>query len=344
MSIIAFIALVFISYVTFVGATYENNGNFVDAGIYMVGVFVSLAVVFIGSQFAKATIRKFSRMIWLERFGIIASPVVFYCCIQPYISFSAVHSHNDEIVEKFTAAIDSSKQMFEDYEEYSSGRQKNYARLLERVISNRSVLPEQFAECGFVAGKEQIQMKNMQKTLQLQLQSANYDSLKIAATEWIETSGSGASTWNVFLLGNTREIMSAIKNWHGQLCEFSQKKLSNEEFKGYNKVNAFDQSGESFKDVETKINELTDLFSKAEFSSGFSMVSAYLIAVLLYFSLLFPYILQDRNTKSVYTLLGMKKGYVGNECVDIRMPQDKKTEENVDMGDSSADDYESFTL
>lgn len=76
----------------------------------------------------------------------------------------------------------------------------------------------------------------MVKALRLQLISENYDSLKTEATKWIESSSNGASTWNVFLLGNTKEIKKAIHEWSIQLANFSSHKMNNEEFSGYNQV------------------------------------------------------------------------------------------------------------
>ena len=79
--IIAFLALIFISYITFVGVVYQTDGDFMKAAMTMVLVDIVLAVFFIGSQIAKATAHKFSKRIWLERIGICASPFIFILCI-----------------------------------------------------------------------------------------------------------------------------------------------------------------------------------------------------------------------------------------------------------------------
>lgn len=59
--IIAFLALIFISYITFVGVVYRTDGDFTKAAVTMVVVDIVLVVVFIGSQMAKATAHKISK-------------------------------------------------------------------------------------------------------------------------------------------------------------------------------------------------------------------------------------------------------------------------------------------
>ena len=337
--IIAFLALIFISYITFVGVVYQTGGDFVKAFITMIAVDVILAIVFIGSQMAKATAHKFAKRIWLERFGICLSPIIFILCMLPYFHFWTVHSHNEEIVNNFTRAIKASKQMFDDYSQYSNQRIENYQKMLERVISSRKTHPKLFAACGFTEGKEQIQKANMLKTLRLQLLSNNYDSLKVSANQRIESSSNGASTWNVFLLGNTKEIKSAIRDWNRQLCGFSEKKLSNEEFDG-NKVVAFGESSKSLDDVEKGLDGLTELFSKKAYPNAMAIITA----ILLYFAMLFPYFLQDRHTKSTYRLWGVeKRSGAGNETIDMDFSQEDVPEQKGSNAQGT-DDYDSFTL
>lgn len=337
--IIAFLALIFISYITFVGVVYQTDGDFTKAAITMVVVDVVLAVIFIGSQMAKATAHKFSKRIWLERIGICASPFIFIVCMLPYFHFWTVHSHNEEIIDNFTNAIKASNQMFTDYDDYANKRIGKYQSMLERVISNRSIHPEQFIACGFSAGKEQIQKENMLKTLHLQLLSNNYDSLRTSANKWIESSSEGASTWNVFLLGNTKEIKSAIKDWNHQLCKFSEKKLSNEEFLD-NQVKAFSESSQSLEKVEKGLDDLTSLFTQKSFPNMVAIITA----VLLYLAMLFPYILQDRHTKSTYRFFGMEKGYGKRNGDDLDIMSQDESSPIKKPDDNVVDDYESFTL
>lgn len=80
--IIAFLALIVLSYITFVGVTYKTDGNFMKASIAMIVIDIVLLVFFIGAQMLKATTKKFAKRIWIERIFIFGSPIVFLfvCC------------------------------------------------------------------------------------------------------------------------------------------------------------------------------------------------------------------------------------------------------------------------
>ena len=320
--IIAFLALIIISYISFVGVTYLTDGDFTKASFATIIIDIILFVFFIGAQMMKATERKFSRRIWIERVFIFGSPIAFVIVMLPFFHFGSVHSKNDEIVNHFTEAINSSKQMFSDYDQYSNERIENYEHMLNRVISNHNIKPNEFVACGFTANNENIQKKNMIKTLRLQLRSHNYDSLKTEACKWIESSSNGASTWNVFLLGNTKEIKTAIHKWNEQLKEFSNNKLTNEEFNGFNTVKTFAEVSGSLNSVDNGLDRLTSKFTETSFPTLGSIVGA----IFLYFCLLFPSILQDRHTKSQFRLIGMENGASSSSSMEIR-PQNKPSQE-----------------
>lgn len=345
--IIAFVALIFISYVSFVGVTYITDGNFTTASIAMVVIDVILLVFFIGSQMLKATTKKFRKRIWIERFFVFSSPFIFICCMVPFYHFGTVQSREDEIVNNFIDAVSASKQMFYDYDSYSEARIANYECILDYVINNQSTKPGVFVSFGFTKGKEQIQKNNMVNTLRLLLYSENYKHLKNEAITWIESSSNGVSTWNVFLLGNVKEIETAIKDWNLQLIIFSEKKLINEEYGSNNKVNSFAENSISLSSVEDKLDGLTDKFTHTAFPSVFYI----LVSIVLYLALLFPYILQDRNTKSLFRLIGSEKSTKGIYIDQVVFNETEKQDIKVDSFENedgvtvkSDEDYKSFTI
>ena len=58
----------------------------------------------------------------------------------------------------------------------------------------------------------------------------------------------------------------------------------------------------------------------------------------------FPYILQDRHTKSTYRFWGMEKGYSNKTSgIDISMSQGEHSV-TTKPKENKVDDYESFTL
>lgn len=300
-NIIAFLALIAVSYISFVGFTYFTEGDFTFALIGMGITDIVFILFFIGAQQMKASGVKFRRKIILERIFIFGSPIVFIAGMISMSHFWTVRSQNDEIVKIFKNSINSSKQLFSDYEEYSKQRIDLYQNNLTQIIVNKRSNPKAFKNAGFEDSKASIQRDNMVETLRLQLLSQNYDSLKMVANKWIDDAAQGASTWNVFLLGNTREIKNALSNWENQLKSFSSKEMSNESLIG--DVEHFHSSGAQA--AISGIDNLTESFR----TQRFPKVSAIVFGVVIYLMLIFPYFLQERHTRSPYkTLISKKKG------------------------------------
>ncbi len=295
--IIAFLALIVVSYISFVGYTYLTNGNFTFALIGMGITDIVFILFFIGAQQLKATGTKMRRKIIWERIFIFGSPAVFIASMISMSHFWTVMSQNTKIVETFTNSINSAKQLFTDYEDYANHRIASYQDDLTNIIENKSIDPQTFHNAGFDDLKAYIQRDNMVETLRLQLLSENYDSLKNVANAWIENASQGASTWNVFLLGNTREIKDALNNWENQLKIFSSKEMSNESI--YKKdVMHFQSDGA--KNAINGIESLTAAFTTRKAPTA----TAKIFGIIIYMMLLFPYIIQDRHSKSTLRLIG----------------------------------------
>lgn len=331
--IIAFLALIAVSYISFVGFTYLTNGNFTFALIGMGITDIVFIIFFIGSQQMKASGVKMSRKIIWEQIFIFGSPVVFIAGMISMSHFWTVRSQNDEIVETFKNSINSSKQLFTDYEEYSNQRIETYQNNLTQIIVNKSSNPQAFKNAGFEDSKASIQRDNMVETLRLQLLSQNYDSLKTVANKWIDDAAQGASTWNVFLLGNTQEIKAALGNWENQLKSFSAKEMSNESI--IMNVDHFQSSGA--KNAISGIDSLTSAFTTQEFPS----LAAIVFGLIIYFMLLFPYFIQDRHTKNVYRLVGSESNHKRKKA---KYSRHRQTTSSEDSYDDSMDEIETLKL
>ena len=297
--IVAFLALIAVGYISFVGFTYLTNGDFSFALIGMGATMALFILFFIGAQQLKASGVKMGRKIVWERIFIFGSPLIFVAGMISMSHFWTVKSQNDEIVETFKKSINSSRQLFSDYEAYANQRIDTYTANLSRTIVNREADPQRFRQAGFDESKASVQKENMVALLRLQLLSQNYDSLKTAANKWIDDASQGASTWNVFLLGNTREIKAALGNWENQLKSFSAKEMSNEALFG--KVAHFQSGG--VENAVVGIESLTSSFTTQKPPA----VAAILFGVIVYLMLLFPYFLQDRHSKSSYGSIVTKK-------------------------------------
>lgn len=321
--IIAFLSLIFVGYVSFMGITYLTNGNFTKAKWGTAFIIIFLLLIFIGGQILKSTTKKFKSRIWLERFLILGSPIFFILLMIPYIHFWTIYNNEKAIVNVFTTAVNDSKKLFTDYEDYSNKRITDYNNMLNDIIRNKEFYHTKYLECDFNGKYDAIQKNNKVEALKIQMRSENYDSLKHLATTWIDKV-SGASVWNVFILGNIKQTKNSVQNWHKTLVDFSEHKLIAED----KSVDVFDINSDTIKTVEDELDELNRLYTKQNKPSTLSLITV----LICYFMMLFPYILQDRHTKSTYRLFGRKKEY--NDDINKRSKENEidNTDDNDDEG------------
>lgn len=296
--IVAFIALIAVGYFSFMGFTYLTDGNLMFAAIGAVISILLYVLVFIGAQVMKGSGNKISKKIIWERILIFGSPLVLVAVMVSISHFWTIKSQNDEIVHTFTDALNNSRQLFADYENYSDQRIKNYSNQLDSVVANKSLFSQQYASAGFKDGMEQMQKENMVQALKLVLINDNYQELKDKALNWIGKANEGTSTWNIFLLGNKREIKEAVLNWEKELKELSSRHLSNEG--QFMPVEEFSSNGAQLS--AEGIDGLTESFTTYKFPT----VMAIFFGIVIYLMLLLPYFIQQRHGRQVamnYSLL-----------------------------------------
>jgi len=411
--IFAFLALIAVSYFTFVGLTYITDGNFTTGLIGMGIVDIVFIVFFIGAQQMKASGVNIRRKIFFERLFVFGSPIVFIIGMIPTFHFWTVHSQDDEVVETFKASIENSKKMFDDYEAYSNERIAAYEASLDEVIANHGAKVEEdktvnkkvnpgtakkvktpskksksyvnrpprdekenktdiigtkpsekmkeaskksvvknvnmknrghiellqavptvdrYTEIGFKSEIARQQKDNMVEVLRLQLLSDNYYNLKNSALEWIVKANNGASTWNVFLLGNKDTIKNAIENWQKQLASFTEKKMIHEDL--FEPVPIFESS--AAEDAVSGINGLASIFTTQKGPNS----AAILTAIILYLMLIFPYLLQERHTKSIYRLVGNEHNIKRKDTRSKKVATAKRKKHRDDDDEDDETKYE----
>lgn len=322
--IIAFVALIIISYLSFMGITYLTNGNFLYAGIGVLIIDVLIILFFIIPQILKGTDEKFRRKIIFERILFFSAPIVFLIAMWPYAHFWNVFENKDKIETTFSESIKTTKGMFESYEEYANSRIKAYDLKLAHSKINA------------------LTRKNKVDALKLQLIDKNYTSLKNSAFEWIDNA-SGATVWNAFMIGNIQKIENALDKWNSILVEFSSKKMIDEE----SETMAFSSNDESVKLAKEKLSSLRNIYTLSQRSN----VTSILIGIVLYILLLFPYIIQSRNTKSTYRIFGSEKEvYTSSKVRKAHKNTNERREEDITINinnnnnQSNSGDYDSFTM
>lgn len=319
--IIAFIGLIAAAYIVFMGFTYMTRGNFMLAGIGTAVIVILLAVAFIGAQQLKATDIHFNRKIKWERVMLILTVPVMALTMWPVIHFWAVRANDSVVVSKFTEAIGTSRRMFSDYETYSNDRIKDYGATLDSIIANPAANSAAYAAAGFKAGDEEYQRDNMLTMLRLKLISANYRDTRDKALQWITDASQGASTWNIFLIGNTDQIKEAVAAWHDTLDGLSQGSMATE-----GDTESFDTHDTALAETIANIDEVSLIYSQAR--GG--LLQAIIFGLVLYAFLIFPYLLQSRNNKSMVTLFGRRTTLSG-------APSDADSADIPDSLDDAAD-------
>lgn len=273
--IIAFLAIIFISYISFLGLSYLTNGKFLMTGLGVAVVDIVLLCIFIGAQMLKASDHHFNRRIHFERALVFLSPLVFIVVLYPFSHYWSVYDNRSKIESDFSNTITDAKQLFNLYEDYSQ----------ERIES---------LELALAGSKSRIHSQNIIEALSLQLIGDNYTNLRKASYEWI-SSASKATVWNVFMIGNIETITDAFTSWNQSLVEFSNKQLSEE-----SKVIRFDANNENVSNIARGFISIKRLYSQKNWPNSYT----WLQILFLYCCLLLPYLIQDRHTKSTKRLFG----------------------------------------
>lgn len=328
--IIAFVALIFISYVAYMGDFYRNGGDFASAALKVAIMDVVLLFTFIGAQVYKGSDEHFNRSLIIERILVCLCPIAFVLAMLPYNHFWSVFSEREQIETKFNQAIGLSRQMFDDYDQYSDSRIAAYKETLDNVIKGKSENPEAYAKAGFDGVNDIMVKDNYIETLKLQLKSENTDSLRRSAIEWIDNANQGASVWNAFLIGNINKISDAVDGWNKLLSEASAPKLSNEA----GNAKPFDSEMSSCASVKSELKQLQNTYAQ---TSGVSINTIW-TGIVLFMMLIFPYFLQSRNLKAAgyYSLFPTSSK---RRAVPTENKSNAENHAECETSDSDADIY-----
>ena len=304
--IIAFLALIFIFYASLSGMVFINGGNLENpvSWIVTIVIVVVLFIWFFCAQQCKGSDHHFDKRIKYERFFVYSSPLVFLLCMLPYYHFCAVHQQDEEICKIFNSSLDSSRTMFQDYDRYAEQRINQYrggelAGSLVSASGNKNINLTANRKTSDSRGIKRLQKDCMVRTLELKLKPDAYCKLEQKATRWLDSTASkGASTYNIFLMGNMELIRETVAQWQNTLWELSEGNLSNED----TSVSAFSPK------TDNTLAQMDELPAKYKWDfPNFPGILSVLLSVFLYFCLLFPFFLQERNSKNLNRLRGEKE-------------------------------------
>lgn len=192
--IIAFLAMIFISYVSFMGLTYITGGSFILAGIGVFVINLLLFMFFIVPQFLKGTDVRFNRKIRWERTLIYLSIPMFLALMTPFAHFWKVFDNKTDVEDGFVTAVSKIEDLFHSYEAYAQERIDLYATELETKVNDA------------------LSRQNRLEALRLQIVDENFVSLQEEAVAWVNRA-KGVTVWNVFMIGNV-DMVSEIGRAH----------------------------------------------------------------------------------------------------------------------------------
>ncbi|MBP5547859.1 MAG: hypothetical protein J6X58_03070 [Bacteroidales bacterium] len=278
--IIAFLALLAIGYVIFMSVTYYTRGNYIIGGAIALPIMVVLLLLLFRLQLLKAVNVNFEKKIIHERITLVL--FIIACCASfvVFTHFWTVKINEDEIHSRFDFAMNTSEQLFADYEHYVNNRKSIYSSTLESEENSDSL-------SNIV----------LRKGLELQLTPPRYKNLYDEATKWLTKSKKNFSVWNVFLIGNIDNICSSMESWSEMMTRLSQHKMNAESLS----VQPFVKKTEIDAATE-KLKETISIYSTTGFPQPMAWVSG------LTFLLLFlPWLIQKRSPRSMVTIWGKRK-------------------------------------
>lgn len=306
--IFAFLAMIFISYVTFTGAAYLYDTNLTVAALWAIGTFFLLFVVFVGTQQMKAVEQNFTRCIVLERIGAVLTIVLFLLLVtvSPFKHFWTVYGNKTEIMESFAVSIDSSKSIFENYDAYVDER-------INKTLQRKS--PEKQAQA-------ELMRLQLQPVVQSEKESFDYKEREQEIIQWIDAAQQ-SSVWNVFVLGNLSRIQQGVEQWKTTLESWSDKKFYDGDMEPY----------KATYDIQSNFDLLKQKFTRATTFQWRAIVWA----LLGYFFMALPWLLQRRPVKNPNTLIG-KKEWTAVEDYEEQIGESVSQPESITSESDDEDD------
>lgn len=297
--VVAFLATMALCYVSFMGLVYLLGGHLVKSAILAVAYGIVLFTLAVLLQRLKGCRRHFSRNIEKERITAVLLAMACVFTALPFTHFFTVYSHEREVSATFTEALQEVQEMFVDYEATSEMRIKDYQSRLEKAVRNKKKNSRQYARMGLtkhtegkVSGGDTLMTDNMVQALRLQLLSPAYMQLRREAQQWLHRAAAGATTRNAFLMGNAREIRTAVGSWQQMMNEAKAVRFYNEATTTPSDTTATVTAHAEA--ISQRLDQVLTTCSRRAFPTPHSL----LLLSICWLALYFPYWLQNRDSKS----------------------------------------------
>ncbi len=331
--VIAFLAITFVGYVSFLGLSYLRQGDIVQTAMMVAAYGAAFFLLCAYLQRLKGTDRHFRSRIWLERLVALLLLVACIPLVVPFTHFFTVNSHEREVTTAFHNALAEVMPIFDEYDSIANQRIDDYESRLKKAAASKKQRASYGLDrhtLGKPNGGDTLMIANMVETLRLHLLSPAHDTLRSEAKRWIGRA-KGATTWNVFLLGNAREIRQAVENWQQTLSDAMAVKLDNE--RSLPDSVTFESTH-----CQTAIAQLEQV---AQLCSERAAPPPYAFALLIacWLLLFFPHWLQNRHSKSWELFWGKSLTRFLTRQRSARFVADQMVTVPLDISDCQHDDF-----
>lgn len=279
--IIAFLALLGITYVIFNSVAYYTQGHYLVAGIVAIGIMFLLLFLLLRLQLLKGADERYESKIKHERATLA---LLTLACIASFVVFShfwTVRSREDNIKALFAQATQTSRQLIDNYDKYCNDRIDRYSTIVDSIYFS----------------SESITHNVLKKGLRLQLFHPQYQTLKADIFDWLNKTDGSFSVWNVFLIGNIENVTLGMHSWNDMMENMSRHKMSDEPSNQTHFSNRFELDASI-----NKLNEVRKIYSAISFPVPLAWIAG-LSFLLLYL----PWLIQKRNNASMVNIMDKRK-------------------------------------
>lgn len=281
--VIAIIALIAYSYISFMGLVYCQYFPAIYCAI-LVALF-DIIIIFLISLMSKARHSRWRRLgiIGQVLIGLIVLVMLLASSVA-FSHFSRIISQKDEIRSTYSSAIEDAQNLGGKYDQYVEDRCQKYTASLQGLKAGSLEYNALFKNSiSLQLSKDAVIEKCEQNLRKLLKGSNNTDDLLQKRELWLENES--ASIWNLNLPANIRDITSSVNRWLENYRELSSLSYTGEE------------NTTTFEDASFNINikKLDSICKNITLPS----IWAILLALISYGLILLPWIVTSRNIASI---------------------------------------------
>jgi hypothetical protein len=280
-------------FVCFLGMNYYTLGDSTQSIIFAVVIALSLAGTSFLAILLKKTKNNFGAKFILEILVlIIFTGLLAFFTYSPFSHFFVVTDQKKNIQRKLTASITQAENMFSEYENYANSRISLYKSSLKSAVVTKIANSKPYKDLGLDGNNnipDSAKIESKMQTIQFDLYPSNYsdtinnNGIKEVAAKWLLDAKSAANNWKAISIVNiVNDVEKNSNEWLDTLVQISTvPEIGEESIDFTHKL--------SFEDMKTHFTTL-----------GKPTLLSIILAMIAWLVMLFPYMIETRNTKSNY--------------------------------------------